>query len=359
MTTIFILGAGASAAAGAPLMADFLDRAWEISRNLRMTEEGAPFRDVQEALSDLQVIHAKSRLDVDNIETLFSVVEMGKLLGRFPGRDADGIDGLRASMIGVIVRTLEAKLLFPVRDHRRVPPTPYDALGKALVEAWQNRGREKPPFSFLTFNYDMALDLMLHSYGMPYDYALGEKFNETAIPLLKLHGSINWGRCGECGEVIPWRLEEVQDSQPLDRPVALPIGSSIANKQHCGKPLPGPPVLVPPTWNKTEYHQTIGRVWRRAAAELAAATNVVVVGYSLPETDSFFRYLFALGSEGRTRIRRFWVLNPDPDGTVRQRFERFIGGDLQHRLKFFTGDEGRWEKNLVPIYEVLRDETKQ
>ena len=58
-------------------------------------------------------------------------------------------------------------------------------------------------------------------------------------------------------------------------------------------------MIVPPTWNKTEYHSNLSHVWHEAAVELGSARNIYVFGYSLPETDSFFRYLFALGTYWR------------------------------------------------------------
>jgi hypothetical protein len=75
-------------------------------------------------------------------------------------------------------------------------------------------------------------------------------------------------------------------------------------------------------------------VWRRACKELEQAENIFIIGYSLPETDSFFRYLFALGTQGRTQIKRLWVVDPDPNGVVRQRVEGFIGQAIRHRLEF-------------------------
>jgi hypothetical protein len=44
------------------------------------------------------------------------------------------------------------------------------------------------------------------------------------------------------------------------------------------------------------------------------AQEIIVIGYSLPETDFFFRNLFALGTVGRKFIRRFAVVNPDWSG---------------------------------------------
>jgi hypothetical protein len=91
-------------------------------------------------------------------------------------------------------------------------------------------------------------------------------------------------------------------------------------------------VIVPPTWNKSEYHSGIGQAWRRAAAELATASTIIVCGYSLPESDSFIRYLYRPGTAGKTLLERFWVFDPSPD--VRGRFQSLLGPGTQARFEF-------------------------
>ena len=95
-------------------------------------------------------------------------------------------------------------------------------------------------------------------------------------------------------------------------------------------------MIVPPTWSKGEYHSQLTKVWSRAAAELSDAENIFVSGYSLTETDSFFRYLFALGSVGSARIKRFWVFDTDQGGgKVEQRFRTLRGpGIAENRFLY-------------------------
>jgi NAD-dependent SIR2 family protein deacetylase len=180
--------------------------------------------------------------------------------------------------------------------------------------------RPKSPFalehevSFLTFNYDVALDYALAVARMPYDYGLSRDPAPQELPLIKLHGSINWGVCQECNQIVPIELDErILYSYPDGDLYYFILSPALPKTQHCGKPLGQTPMLIPPTWNKTGYHENLAAVWEKAARELAAAENIFIIGYSLPETDSFFRYLYALGSESSTRIKRFWVFNPDSE----------------------------------------------
>ena len=105
-----------------------------------------------------------------------------------------------------------------------------------------------------------------------------------------------------------------------------------------GKIVTGEPVLVPPTWNKAESHRAIGDVWRKAAESLTEADNIFIFGYSLPPTDGFFRYLYALGTVGPRPLQRFWVLDPDRTGAVKSRFEGLLGYGAKARFEFHPDD---------------------
>ena len=72
---------------------------------------------------------------------------------------------------------------------------------------------------------------------------------------------------------------------------------------------------------KTEYHNSLSIVWKKAAQLLSEAENIFVIGYSLPESDSFFRYLYGLGTVGDFMLKRFWIFDPDQSGAVKSRFE--------------------------------------
>ena len=111
------------------------------------------------------------------------------------------------------------------------------------------------------------------------------------------------------------------------------------------------PLIVPPTWNKTMYHSNISAVWKKAAEELSCAENIIVIGYSLPESDMFFRYLFALGSISKTELKKFWVI--DIDQTVEDRYERLVSGQIKRRgFKFIRDD---FSGSLRILSQALRN----
>jgi hypothetical protein len=80
-------------------------------------------------------------------------------------------------------------------------------------------------------------------------------------------------------------------------------------------------------------------MWAHAAKQLAEAENIIVIGYSLPSSDQFFPMLYALGTVSRTIIKRFWLFDPDPQGSVERQFNTILGTAtkqkfIRHRLPF-------------------------
>src|SRR5205809_156403 len=101
-TSIFLLGAGASKAAGAPLMAEFLSMARNLRRSGLPTEFHAAFDLVFQAMAALQAVHSKATLDFNNVESLFSAFEVAKTLDKLPGYTSENIDAVIEALKTVI-----------------------------------------------------------------------------------------------------------------------------------------------------------------------------------------------------------------------------------------------------------------
>ncbi len=112
---VFILGAGASKKAGAPLMAEFLDVARDLWAKNEVSEASSQFESVFKAIGSLQGVHSKSEFDIHNVESVFAAIEMGKTLNKFPGCETgEQIDDLIRDMKAVISKTIERTLAFPI-----------------------------------------------------------------------------------------------------------------------------------------------------------------------------------------------------------------------------------------------------
>lgn len=338
---VFILGAGASRQAGAPLMANFLDVANDLLRAGRVDESKTSFERVFAAIGGLQAVHSKAQLDLNNIEAIFTALELGKVIQRLPGTEVSEIPQTIADLKEVIVKTLETTLPFPTRKNWIGVPKPYDDFAKAInylrADAFPTQTS-----SVITFNYDLAADIALYREGLGPNYIIEPApSSREAIDLLKLHGSLNWATETESRKIRPLHLDRYFQKYSINGfqehgEIRMPIGSQLVEyfSRHAqpSVAVEAEPVIVPPSWNKADYHQALSNVWAAAAKHLSEAEHIFVMGYSLPETDSFFRHLFALGSVGKTALRRLVVFNPDKE--VDARFRALLGPGALARYEF-------------------------
>src|SRR5258707_2185042 len=105
---VFILGAGCSAAAGAPTMPKFLDVAESLTRSGQLIgDDPTSFDLVFKAYDCLQSIYSKSSdIDLLNIESLFAAFEMAETIGVLRGLiEPDSVSQLIPSITRTIVRT--------------------------------------------------------------------------------------------------------------------------------------------------------------------------------------------------------------------------------------------------------------
>lgn len=333
---VFVLGAGASAHCGTPLMDNFLEVAEDLLRTGEVDEAREGFEKVFDAVGSLHAIQSKAKINTYNIEDVYAAFEMGKLLDSLPGvEEGSKIDELISSIKKVIGYTLEktTKLPHDATGQMNAPPSYYEFAG--IIESVIGAAKS---CSIITFNYDLGLDYSLYKRRILPDYSLGDiDLRGRSVTYLKLHGSLNWGKCRECGKINPYREFQLTSHKPGADYSIIPVISALKKQKckYCGKPLEEDPFIVPPTWNKTAFHAEIDQVWKRAAHELKDAENIFVLGYSFPSTDMFFHYLFALGVDMRTILKGFYVYSIDDTGAVEERFQSLLGSGIMQRFHYY------------------------
>lgn len=343
-----MLGAGASVGFGVPTMNAFIDAADELRTGSRGHVSDAHFARFFDALQDrFKRLHAKSTINVENIESIFGLVEMARLLGRLPGFAKEEIEELAVSLRTVLLETIVHTGTFEFsREQRWLPPQEYLSLAGHFDRERQTL--QGDDLAFVTFNYDLGLDFALHWSNLTIDYGL-EGSPRDSVALYKLHGSLNWVACRACHAVRVVSMDNIFRSYAGARAIArdsarLSLDPRRAHSTlgpHCPEDhSPFDVCLVPPSWNKTQYWESLGSVWSAAARALSEAHEIVVIGYSLPESDSFFRDLLALGLEGPTRVKAFTVVNPDE--SVGGRFERLLGPEVRARFSAKQQSFANW-----------------
>lgn len=339
---VFILGAGASAAAKAPLALDFMDKARSLLRGGALLQQDKDaFSLVFKARDALKAVHAKADLDLGNIEVLFSAFEMATLFGRLGSLSKEDVEVLPAAMRRLICRTVELSMEFPILSNpmhatptspyrpkwttgtfpKLMPPSPYESFATLVHKIGK---ADWGSVSVITFNYDLGIDLSLYFEDVPFRYGFSQD-STNGVDLLKLHGSLNWGKCPMCKEVMMLDLRDCLQRLHIKAAGSMKfeVSEDLRLIQHCGSQLKPEPLIVPPTWNKGTHHSGIGRVWKRAARHLSEAEHIFIIGYSYPATDEFFRYLYALGTIGDGWLDKVMVFNPDQEAG--ERIKRLLG----------------------------------
>jgi hypothetical protein len=330
---VFILGAGFSKDAGAPLVHDFLDKAREFFDDPDSAldpPERAQFEQVFRFKREVAKAREKFRIDLDNIEQLFGLVEMSQRLGSDPPAP-------REATVYLIAKTLQLALAATSRrpvvrmglvpgsagqasfeKYVRRQSTGVDAFETdiythfALMVSGKYDDQKKlasRSSTVITFNYDLVLDEALSRVGAKPGYELANAVfdeadvNNLSVPVLKLHGSTNWAIC-KCGQIRVLGQKATADPGMFRSMNCSKCGES-------GLRL----LLVPPSWDKSEYSRVMQPVWKQAVEALKSATRICVIGYSMPEADAFFKFLLALGLAENDRLYKLIVVDWVPGGT--------------------------------------------
>ena len=350
--TMYVLGAGASVHTGAPLLRDFLVKARLLLESKEENIQRESFQRVFKWIDSLRPSSYYVELDLDNLEHVFSLAEMARQL------QLDGADEIVTSLRHVITDTLDACQLRTQRG-QVLPDSTYFGFVKRLNDLNKNRLQHTGKASdistrdvVVTLNYDVMLDHAMMGNSQRPDYGLGLKSGNEHFLLLKLHGSTNWARCKSC-----------QSGPQIIQPNPIPPGHGLLDpfstdgtlafrmSTHVLENTPyqngnckatgtlEPYYLIPPTWSKTVEGTPLPRVWKSAVNALHDVFQIVVIGYSMPSTDTFFQYLMGLGLKENPTLNRVVVVNVDSSEQLKGRYERVFSRSLKDRgrLKFPPG----------------------
>lgn len=162
--------------------------------------------------------------------------------------------------------------------------------------------------TIISFNYDCVVDYTLKQYGISiwnarrgYGFKLGshgtklrgDDYWQPVVPaapdrtvkLYKLHGSLHFNISEDGHVVLKQRPYTKQRKSPRF-------------------------TIIPPESVKALSPEPLGDLWKAAAAALRRATTIVVIGYSLPETDMHSTALFRINVNPE-HLKSLVVVNPD------------------------------------------------
>lgn len=355
MKTAIFLGAGASAAEGAPIqshlfydyfttlpqhgnanemdreLATFFDIMFSVNVDDRENLKPEMFPTFEEALGILDLAERRKEslkhFDLENIAV-----------------NSNRIRFVRQYLVMLMAKVINDKLQDSGAKHR------------SLVDKLLRAKRIKDT-TFITTNYDILTDNALtaiYDNDVMLDYGIDftnfnrrgdwKRPNSSAIKLYKVHGSLNWLLCPTCSTVTLTPKEKgiirlITDFQTS----ACPSCESIIV-----------PIIVPPTYFKDMSNTFLSVVWHKAEQALRSVDHIVFCGYSFPDADIHIKYLLKRIQTNRNNPIRFTVCNNFPGKNAElakeeeKRYKRFLGANVQYTELTFDDVVNDPVKHLFP-----------
>jgi hypothetical protein len=309
---VYLLGAGFSAPLGLPVMNDFLIKAKDLfaSDPLKFEHFGNVFKRIEK----MHVAKSYYEADLMNIEEILSILEMGE---RIDGSDTEFFTRFLCDVIiaytpKIPELTLDCANWYEVVISRSW--NPYFAFAMSLLRLRLSLATTKDYGKPRTWLVGEVSEPSVAEYGvvsLNYDQVLehmANAFNRTSNPFPNVTSK----------ELKAVFLTANTKNSDGDAHVSLAKLHGCVSDER----------IIPPTWNKGLVPEMVD-IWRKGRDLLANANQIRILGYSLPITDAYIKYLLKSAVIDSTNLKRIDVLCLDPTGHVSHRYKDFIN------FKFF------------------------
>ncbi len=311
--TVYILGAGFSKPAKAPIQSEIID---EIL-NLRSKHFGNKDKLIKGYLDDFEKFLSeelyidKRQFDSVALEDVFTPIDRCIIDGiSFRSLDNKKLVELREKIYSLIIFAIKEKLQ-NASSHKSY----IDDFAEYLVRQMKPRMKNKhhDPVAVISTNWDILLDNSIKhaiendSHNGVVDYccylsslhddetikpglwALGKgKYN---VKLLKIHGSMNWLSCPKCQRLYVAFYNKIAEYGIYRNKKCHHCSVNFKESKTVSSVLRSN--LIMPTFLKDLNNFQIKLIWQNASVELSEANKIVFIGYSLPQADYELRQLLA------------------------------------------------------------------
>jgi hypothetical protein len=329
---VYILGAGFSAPLGLPVMSNFLIQ----SRDLYFSDpvKYSEFEGVFETIDKISVIKNYFNTDLFNIEEILSILDMQAKL--------DGAT-LAKPFLDYIARV--------IRHYTPTLHIPDNWL--ALEEHWFHY-----LFSSTKTGWWAHYGYFLSSlFGLTFQIPNGETRPVAEFPKNKSSNysviTLNYDliletACQYVNEMCGKQIITLQRELPI-----LENGASVPLAKLHGSIDTDD--IVPPTWSKNVAGK-IATAWKMAHQILSDANHIRIIGYSLPTSDAYVKFLLKSAVVNSKDLKNIDVICLDKDGTVKKRYDEFI--DFKN-YRYFNVDVGEYFKTVWEQSDIEKEQLSQ
>lgn len=326
--TVYVLGAGFSAAARLPMQDDILSGLLEeIGYSLFGMVPDQSEKEFRDRLRD-DIVEVKAFVERcfpdpnQPLEDVFTLLDQTiQLRGHFAGYDHLSLIQIRNRWLNLIYGFFHANLASYLKSSEGL----YQQFAAFLLATRMRDGIQSDPASVISLNWDSLLEESIYQvlnntggigkadvdhcvYTTPLDdspHTPSPKQKAAGIynlKILKIHGSISWLRCPNSNHLYTGLGASKDPYETYLRPRKSPfIAQQFPDQDEQEAPFLEP-FIITPTYAKVFDQPHIQTTWHNTYVELREASRVVFVGYSLPEADYHFRTLLRRAIRKNTKI---------------------------------------------------------
>lgn len=337
MSTAIFLGAGASAAEGAPIQSSLFRDFFRNRGENQFFQDGfecelATFFHV---MFGIDVYSSNNFPTFEEVLGLIDIAEKRKESFREYDLENLAINSNQLRMIRVYLIRLLAQII-----HESL--LQGNGTHKSLIRKLITSENLEDVF-FLSANYDILIDNAISAefnnkgrapidYGIPFTNTHRERdwrsTTKSSVNLFKIHGSLNWLYCSACNTVT---------LTPGEKGV-IRINNNFheASCRTCESVLT--PIIIPPTFFKEMNNTFINQIWYKAEQHLRQCDHVIFCGYSFPDADMHVKYLLKRAQINTNKLHsmRYTIINNHESKTQesrdyeQNRYERFLGINVNY-----------------------------
>ena len=341
----YFLGAGFSVPINLPVMSNFFQFAEESKRLSEI--EKAYLRDL---IYQTRAANAFLQSSYNNIEDALSFELMGRRVN-IRGQSLDPGANIQETSLEHILQRIYSTL-----ENAGDFVSVAGAAGEFI-----NPKHAARTTAIITTNYDLLTEMAFKKIGLAADYGfkyssyLDDEYSQVSsddaldtgpskIPVLKLHGSVNWFHDGDWEAIKVERRIVAVGSFKDQHLVPFAMAGNFVPKMS--------PVIVPPSFLKPDLSRTLNQIWSQAAKHISESTHIVFVGYSFPASDVEMKYFLARALTENTFLRKIMIVSPEATQIV-ERLQHAQSGMGRHFCEMLEPIPQPWGTQTSRTLEKL------
>jgi len=327
---VYIIGAGASKADGVPTMSEFISEGlqeWDRDDDPKALFELSKF--IKE-IFHADIYDYMALRDFDNNIGIEKVLESAINLNKHIAEKV-----IKKFIFKTIEKTSSYSYVVDSKNlndiyigGKKIEKYSYKFILNKIKKDLENQFNVK----IISLNYDQLIEtaLLFNNLAHRFSYLIPQfetPSNRTnfegymkgyggEVDFLKMHGSLNWEICNDCGHIqLYWKKRYID------------IDISSCKEKKCKRQTLSP-LLIAPSITKN-YNSIFKLLLNRAESSLREANEIVIIGYSFREADSDIRSRFAKAICNNTNYPTLIVIDKETDRILNTIF-KITGKDNKH-----------------------------